>query len=239
MILAGTRLPIELKNAILENPEWILNDSELMNSLIAVGNKSCSNKVIDLRDYALSQIKSDLKNLSAAHISAISAAYENYLSASNLHQCIIEILDQETLPSLLESLSKQIKPILQVSRIELCINADASINLNHPNLKHVKKFEMLDFLKLVKLTKTKLVVLSSTPLYTWNTGGSKSRDNKICSEAFLSLRTYLGSKYQAVLCLGAENREKFNGDNETDYLQILAKVLSHQLHHLLLKRNIE
>ena len=41
---------------------------------------------------------------------------------------------------------------------------------------------------------------------------------------------------QAILLLGSENKETFNQNNKTDYLNILARVISHNLYHLLEKQ---
>ena len=97
------KLPEVLRNAILNNPEWILHDSEILNRLLILENKNQNRKVVDLRDLILKKMKSDYKNLTNLHETMISAAYNNFLGVSNLHQCILHALDQKTLPGLLDA----------------------------------------------------------------------------------------------------------------------------------------
>ena len=57
------KLPEALRKAILNNPEWILHDSEILNKLLILENKNQNRKVVDLRDLILKKMKSDFKNL--------------------------------------------------------------------------------------------------------------------------------------------------------------------------------
>ena len=127
-----------------------MHDSELLNHLIITERKSGSDKVVDIRDIILQKAKLEGKNLSKSHNSVVSAAYENFLGVSNLHRCIINVLDQKTLLDLLNTLGKDIKKILRASKVKLCIYSNALPNLDHPNWKPLSKLEMINLMRTAK-----------------------------------------------------------------------------------------
>ncbi len=108
--------------------------------------------------------------------------------------------------------------------------------MEHQNWKPLSKLEMIDLLRSAKLSTKKIVSLRSHQKNIRKANDFKSQDAKIFSEALLSLKTYLRKDDQVILLLGSENEETFNQNNKTDYLNILAKVISHQLYHLLTKQ---
>ena len=236
MIPLNTKLPEKLRKAIFNNPEWILHDSELLNHLIITEKKYDSEKVVDIRDVIMQKKNMDLENLSKSHYSTISAAYENFLGVSNLHKCIIKILNQKTLLGLLDALGTDIKKILQASEIKLFAYNKVLPQVEHQNWKPLSKHEMIDLLRSAKLSTKNIVSLRSQKEDVLKANDLKSQNAKIFSEALLSLKTYLRKDDQAVLLLGSENEQTFNQNYKTDYLNILAKVISHQLYHLLMKQ---
>ncbi|MDG2355414.1 MAG: DUF484 family protein [Paracoccaceae bacterium] len=236
MMPAETKIPKKLRKAIFNNPKWILHDSELLKHLVIAEKKYDSDKVVDIRDVIVQKTNLDLENLSKSHNSAISAAYENFLGVSNLHRCIINILDQKTLLGLLDALDTDIGKILQASEVKLFIYDNSLPEVEHQNWKPLSKLEMIKLLRSAKLSTKKIVSLRSDKKNILKANDSKSQDAKIFSEALLSLKTYLRKDDQAVLLLGSENEQTFNQNNKTDYLNILAKVISHQLYHFLIKQ---
>ena len=236
MMPAETKIPKKLRKAIFNNPEWILHDSELLKHLVITEKKYDSDKVVDIRDVIVQKTNLDLENLSKSHNSAISAAYENFLGVSNLHRCIINILDQKTLLGLLDALDTDIGKILQASEVKLFIYDNSLPEVEHQNWKPLSKLEMIKLLRSAKLSTKKIVSLRSDKKNILKANDFKSQDAKIFSEALLSLKTYLRKDDQAVLLLGSENEQTFNQNNKTDYLNILAKVISHQLYHFLIKQ---
>ncbi len=236
MSTAEKEMPEKLRKAIFNNPEWILRDDELLHHLIYTEKKYSSNKVVDIRDVLLQKVNSDFANLSETHDSTISAAYENFLGVSNLHKCIIKILDQESLLGLLDTLGEDIRKILYASSVELYVYGKALPDLEHRNWKTLSRLEMVKLLRSAKLSSKRIVSLHSHQTTLWKTSEFKSQNTKNCSEALLSLKTYLARDDHAVLLLGSENNDTFNEKNKTDYLTILAKVVSHQLHLLLTKQ---
>ena len=183
---------------------------------------------MDLRDIFLKKTKSQLEDLSKLHTQTISAAYENFLGASNLHRCIIKILEQKNLEKLIDILTTDIIKILQCSVIILLFSGKEKVVLNNPYFINIKNEEIKKIMRSAKLTKKKLTRLksNSTELYTKKILNESSP--KIYSEAMLSLCTY-SEDYNSILILGSSSKNFFNEKNKTDYLDILAKVISIQL----------
>ena len=232
------KLPELLRKAILNNPEWIINDSEILSRLFILENENQNRKVVDLRDLILKKMNLDFKNLTKIHETTVSAAYNNFLGVSNLHQCIIHALDQRTLPDLLDTLAGDIRQILGASKIELCIYSEVFPSLEHKNWKSLCKSEMVDLLRFVNLSNKKIVSLSSEPKYDWKQESRPTKKFQVSSEAFLNLNFYLCRDEQAILAIGSNKKETFSSNKKTDYLKILAKVVSHKLNTLLKTQRI-
>ena len=228
MFKPAKKISSKLKKALIENPHWILNDFEILDQLITSEKNKTNGNIVDLRDIFLKKTKSQLEDLSKLHTHTISAAFENFLGASNLHRCIIKILEQKNLEKLIDILTTDIKKILQCSVLILMFSRKEKVVLNNPYFINIKNEEIKKIMRSAKLTKKKLTRLksNSTELYTKKILNESSP--KIYSEAMLSLCTY-SEDYNSILILGSSSKNFFNEKNKTDYLDILAKVISIQL----------
>ena len=228
MFKPAKKISSKLKKALIENPHWILNDFEILDQLITSEKNKTNGNIVDLRDIFLKTTKSQLEDLSKLHTQTISAAYENFLGASNLHRCIIKILEQKNLEKLIDILTTDIIKILQCSVIILLFSGKEKVVLNNPYFINIKNEEIKKIMRSAKLTKKKLTRLksNSTELYTKKILNESSP--KIYSEAMLSLCTY-SEDYNSILILGSSSKNFFSEKNKTDYLDILAKVISIQL----------
>ena len=200
MLKTPKKISSKLKKALIENPHWILNDLEILEQLIASEKNKNNGNIVDLRDIFLKKTKSQLEDLSKLHTQTISAAYENFLGASNLHRCIIKILEQKNLEKLIDILTTDIKKILQCSVLILLFSRKEKVVLNNPYFINIKNEEIKKIMRSAKLTKKKLTRLksNSTELYTKKILNESSP--KIYSEAMLSLCTY-SEDYNSILIL--------------------------------------
>ena len=228
MLKTPKKISSKLKKALIENPHWILNDLEILDQLIASEKNKNNGNIVDLRDIFLKKTKSQLEDLSKLHTHTISAAYENFLGASNLHRCIIKILEQKNLEKLIDILTSDIKKILQCSVLILLFSRREKVVLNNPYFINIKNEEIKKIIRSAKLTKKKLTRLESNSKKFYANKILNGSFPKICSEAMISLCTY-SEDYNAILILGSSNKLFFSEKNKTDYLDILAKVISIQL----------
>ena len=222
------KISSKLKKALIENPHWILNDFEILDQLIASEKNKNNGNIVDLRDIFLKKTKSQLEDLSKLHTHTISAAYENFLGASNLHRCIIKILEQKNLEKLIDILTTDIKKILQCSVLILLFSRKEKVVLNNPYFINIKNEEIKKIMRSAKLTKKKLTRLESNSQELYTNKILNGSFPKTHSEAMLSLCTY-SEDYNSILILGSSSKNFFNEKNKTDYLDILAKVISIQL----------
>ena len=228
MLKTPKKISSKLKKALIENPHWILNDLEILEQLIASEKNKNNGNIVDLRDIFLKKTKSQLEDLSKLHTQTISAAYENFLGASNLHRCIIKILEQKNLEKLIDILTTDIKKILQCSVLILLFSRREKVVLNNPYFINIKNEEIKKIIRSAKLTKKKLTRLESNSKKFYANKILNGSFPEICSEAMISLCTY-SEDYNAILILGSSNKLFFSEKNKTDYLDILAKVISIQL----------
>ena len=228
MLKTPKKISSKLKKALIKNPHWILNDLEILEQLIASEKNKNNGNIVDLRDIFLKKTKSQLEDLSKLHTQTISAAYENFLGASNLHRCIIKILEQKNLEKLIDILTTDIIKILQCSVIILLFSGKEKVVLNNPYFINIKNEEIKKIIRSAKLTKKKLTRLESNSKKFYANKILNGSFPKICSEAMISLCTY-SEDYNAILILGSSNKLFFSEKNKTDYLDILAKVISIQL----------
>ena len=228
MFKTPKKISSKLKKALIENPHWILNDFEILDQLIASEKNKNNGNIVDLRDIFLKKTKSQLEDLSKLHTHTISAAYENFLGASNLHRCIIKILEQKNLEKLIDSLTSDIKKILQCSVLILLFSRREKVVLNNPSFINIENEEIKKIIRSAKFTKKKLTRLESNSKKFYANKILNGSFPKICSEAMISLCTY-SEDYNAILILGSSNKLFFSEKNKTDYLDILAKVISIQL----------
>ena len=228
MLKNPKKISSKLKKALIENPHWILNDLEILEQLIASEKNKNNGNIVDLRDIFLKKTKSQLEDLSKLHTQTISAAYENFLGASNLHRCIIKILEQKNLEKLIDILTSDIKKILQCSVLILLFSRREEVVLNNPSFINIENEEIKKIIRSAKLTKKKLTRLESNSKKFYANKILNGSFPKICSEAMISLCTY-SEDYNAILILGSSNKLFFSEKNKTDYLDILAKVISIQL----------
>ena len=228
MLKTPKKISSRLKKALIRNPHWILNDFEILEQLIASEKNKNNGNIVDLRDIFLKKTKSQLEDLSKLHTQTISAAYENFLGASNLHRCIIKILEQKNLEKLIDILTTDIIKILQCSVIILLFSGKEKVVLNNPYFINIKNEEIKKIMRSGKLTKKKLTRLESNSKELYTNKILNGSFPKIHSEAMLSLCTY-SEDYNSILILGSSSKNFFNEKNKTDYLDILAKVISIQL----------
>ena len=228
MLKTPKKISSKLKKALIENPHWILNDLEILEQLIASEKIKNNRNIVDLRDIFLKKTKSQLEDLSKLHTQTISAAYENFLGASNLHRCIIKILEQNNLEKLINILTSDIKKILQCSVLILLFSRREKVVLNNPYFINIENEEIKNIIRSAKLTKKRLTRLESNSKKFYANKILNGSFPEICSEAMISLCTY-SEDYNAILILGSSNKLFFSEKNKTDYLDILAKVISIQL----------
>ena len=113
----------DLRDRILEKPETILEDRDLMRALIAANDRAMGSNVVDLRGIAMERLEGRLERLEDTHRTVIAAAYENLAGTNQVHRAILQMLDPLSFEDFLKSLATEVAQTLRVDCIRLVLES--------------------------------------------------------------------------------------------------------------------
>lgn len=216
----------DTRDRIIAAPETLLEDTAVMNALIAANERAMGSNVIDLRGIAMERLESRLDRLEDTHRTVIAAAYENLAGTNQVHRAVLQLLDALTFEDFLKSLNARLAPTLRVECVRLVlesVQAETSAALaRFGEAVHVADAGFVaDYLAAGRTVPGKAVVLrqvlpQSDALY-----GEKA--GFIRSEALMRLDLGPG-RLPGMLVLGAEDPHQFKPNHGTDLLAFLAGV---------------
>ena len=112
-----------LREAIISQPNVILDDKDLMQALIAANERAMGGNIVDLRGIAMDRLESRLDRLEDTHRSVIAAAYENLAGTNQVHRAILRMLDPVEFETFLSDLSGEVSEILRVDATKLVLES--------------------------------------------------------------------------------------------------------------------
>ena len=113
----------ELRVRILQEPDVILEDPDVMRALIAANDRSMGGNIVDLRGVAMDRLEARLQRLEDTHRSVIAAAYENLAGMNQVHRAINRFLEPLDFNEFLDCLRTDVADILRVSRVRLVLES--------------------------------------------------------------------------------------------------------------------
>ena len=114
---------------LLADPSIILNDHELMDSLLAATDIKLGSNVVDLRHVAMNRLSDKLGALEGTHQSVVAAAYQNLLGTKQIHQAVIQLLGKKSLEEFVISLKSELLKTLSVDCIYILVEKpDGSVD---------------------------------------------------------------------------------------------------------------
>jgi uncharacterized protein YigA (DUF484 family) len=119
-----------LREAIISQPNVILDDKDLMQALIAANEHAMGGKIVDLRGIAMNRLESRLDRLEDTHRSVIAAAYENLAGTNQVHRAILRMLDPMEFEAFLCDLNGAVSEILRVDATKLVLETVQSDSEN-------------------------------------------------------------------------------------------------------------
>ncbi len=122
----GTKQKIEdaLREAIIAQPDVILDDQDVMHALIAANEKIMGANIVDLRGMAMDRLESRLDRLEDTHRSVIAAAYENLSGTNQIHRAVLRLLEPVEFDVFLRDLSGDIAETLRVDAVKIILETD-------------------------------------------------------------------------------------------------------------------
>ncbi|MEM8979704.1 MAG: DUF484 family protein [Pseudomonadota bacterium] len=225
------KIDAQLRESILEAPELILEDADLMRALVAANETASGTNVVDLRGAAMHRLENRLDRLEDTHRSVIAAAYENLAGTNQVHRATLKMLDPVTFEEFLQNLSGEVAQILRVDVMRLVMeaqNADedpAALRLK-TLLSVVPEGFVRSYLKQSRPVGDRQVLLRQvTPDEERIYGEATS---SIRSEACLLIDLGPG-RLPAMLVMGSEDPHLFRPNHGADLLNFFAGVLERSL----------
>ena len=211
-----------LRAQILENPELILEDPELMTALLGADDDDGANgrNIVDLRSRLVQRLEERLEKLEETNRVVIAAAYENLASTNQVHRSLLALLDAADFAGFLKVLGEDVMHTLAIDVVRLGIEtADAppaTLVIALPD------GGVGDYLGAAPGQPMRRVTLRRTTAQADDLYGCGP--SWIQSEAVLRLDLGAGH-HVALLGLGSEDPQRFSSDQGTDLLSFFAGAI--------------
>ena len=112
-----------MRARILQEPDMILSDPDVMRALIAANERAMGGNIVDLRGVAMERLEDRLTRLEDTHKSVIAAAYENLAGTNQIHRAILAFLEPLAFDDFIRCLGGDVADILRVSRVRLLLES--------------------------------------------------------------------------------------------------------------------
>ena len=227
-------LVAEERQKILENPDLILLDKELMLALLKNSDFPDEENLVDIRNIFLKKLGEKVEKLKTTNSKIIQYAYENQLGIKKIHKCCLGSIETKDVNTLLKFLCLKATEILQVDVIKVVLSDNTFSNTNIENCISKSDKEIITFAHKVGITKERPVRLKNV------LDGKKreekgiiTREESTKSEAIISL--FFNNNFKGLVFLESADKSTFSVDQSTDYLDFFAQVISKHMESLLLK----
>ena len=226
-------VPAERKK-ILENPDLILLDKEILLSLLKDSDFPDEENLVDIRNVFLKKLGAKVEKLKSTNSQIIQHAYENQLGIKKIHKCCLETIEKKDISALFSFLCLKATEILRVDSIKIVVSDRTFSSSNIKNCIFKSDEEITKFARKVGITKGKTVRLKNV------VNDKKTEDEYLItreestkSEAIISL--LVSETFKGFLFFESVDESTFSIDQSTDYLEFFAQIISKQLESLLYK----
>jgi len=215
-----------LREAIISQPNVILDDKDLMQALIAANEHAMGGNIVDLRGVAMDRLESRLDRLENTHRSVIAAAYENLAGTNQVHRAILRMLDPMEFEAFLRDLNGAVSEILRVDATKLVLETVQSDTENTVKslgevLSVVEPGFIDDYLSNGRGSRVRKVTLRKVQNLSEMIYGENAE--WIRSEACLKL-DFGDGRLPGLLVMGAEDPHMFRPQQGTDLLAFFTGV---------------
>ena len=224
----------EERQKILENPDLILLDKELLLALLKDSDFPDEENLIDIRNVFLKKLGEKVEKLKSTNSQIIQHAYENQLGIKKIHKCCLKTIETRDIGALFKFLCLKATEILRVDVIKIVVSDNTFSSSNIQNCILKSNEEIIKFAKKIGITKGKTVRLTNV-VNDKKEGAQQliAREESTKSEAIISL--LVNSEFKGFLFFESINESTFSVDQSTDYLEFFAQVISKHLESLLYK----
>ena len=217
---------------LLADPSIILNDQELMDSLLAATDIKLGSNVVDLRHVAMNRLSDKLGALEGTHQSVVAAAYQNLLGTKQIHQAVIQLLVKKNLEEFVISLKSELLKTLSVDCIYILLekpdgSVDSLLPTNcGPNIQTVMQGFVKTYITqggLTELSKVKLRKATSVTNQLFEDASVKI-ESEACVQLNLDENQIIG-----MITFGSSDADFFEPGQGTDLLKFFASACEKML----------
>ena len=224
----------DFRKRILQDPEALLNDREVMRVLISASSSNAPTNVIDLKSVVLKRLEGRVEEIEGQNSNIISAAYKNISTTTKVHSAILDALEPKTFTEFLHFLKTDWASSLNIDVARLCLEAP-SINQDDipqleiefgPSVVFLQEGEINHYISLGQDSDPRPVTLRQI-----RKGASNIYNDiapKLRSEALMKLDLGQGNS-PGLLLLGSINSDQFLPNMGTDlfvfYGSIFEKIM--------------
>ena len=224
----------EERQKILENPDLILLDKELLLALLKDSDFPDEENLIDIRNVFLKKLGEKVEKLKSTNSQIIQHAYENQLGIKKIHKCCLKTIETRDIGALFKFLCLKATEILRVDLIKIVVSDNTFSNFNIQNCILKSNEEIIKFAPKIGITKGKPVRLTNVVNDKKKEAEQLiAREESTKSEAIISL--LVNSEFKGFLFFESADETTFSIDQSTDYLEFFAQVISKHLESLLYK----
>ena len=119
----ATAIAEDMRMRILQDPETILEDMDVMRALVAANERAMGQNIVDLRGVAMERLEARLGRLEETHRSVIAAAYDNLSGMNQVHRAILAFLEPLEFDGFLACLGRDVADILNLGAVRLVLES--------------------------------------------------------------------------------------------------------------------
>ena len=224
----------EERQKILENPDLILLDRELLLALLKSSDFQDEENLVDIRNIFLKKLGEKVEKLKNTNSHIIKYAYENQSAIKKIHKCCLEAIETKNVDNLLKFLSLKATEILRVDVIKIIISNNTFSDTNIENCILKSNKEIMTFAQKIGITKEKTVRLKNVvDDEKQQLEGIIAREESTKSEAIIS--PLVNNNLEGLIFFESADKSTFSVDQSTDYLDFFAQFISKHMERLLFK----
>ncbi len=219
-----------LRGLIAADPDLVLEDREILSTLVSAEEAGQGRNVVDLRGVAMTRLTGQLDRLEETHRTVLSAAFDTVSTTQQAHRAILALLEPRDLGTFVAALDGPVADILRVATIRIAVEAPAEATgqaAARPDGLIAVPHGFVDAMLRRGQNQTPQEVLvrgvgaAAPALY-------GSRTGEVRSEALLRLALGDGAA-PALLAIGAAEAEHFAEGQATDLLELFGGVVERLL----------
>lgn len=231
--MESAQLAEEVRGRILEAPDLILEDPDVMRALVEARDRSRGENVVDLRGLAMQRLESRLERLEDTHRFVLAAAYENLSGTQMVQRAVLRLMEPTDFAEFLAVLEGEVAEILRLARIRLVLESEGAAEApgRFGNvLRMVPPGFAEDYALAGRRGPMRVVTLRHVPTGAEPLYGPDAAD--LGSEALMRLDIGRG-RLPGMLALAAADPQHFHPSHGTDLLAFFAAAFERLLHRWL------